>query len=101
MSLQPVIFKKKIVILNDNAYWMIKWKQEDLWFKDWWLDLKNPDFVKYAESYWAKWYRVSKAWELESLVKKCIDSKWVHLIEVPVDYSENKKLLEKLECVRG
>ncbi len=88
-----------IVILNDSSYGMIKWKQENMWMENWWLDFGNPDFVKYAESYWAKWYRVSKSWELSSLIEKCINSKWVHLIDVPVDYSENKKIFDKLGCI--
>lgn len=88
-----------IVILNDNWFWMIKWKQENMWFENWWLDFSNPDFVKYAESYWAKGYRIDKTEEFAPLLEKCLDLKWVHLIEVPVDYSKNKDILKKLECV--
>jgi acetolactate synthase-1/2/3 large subunit len=43
-----------VIILNDSAYGMIKWKQEDMKFENFGLDFKNPDFVKYAESYAAK-----------------------------------------------
>ena len=42
-----------VIILNDNAYGMIKWKQEGMGFDNFGLDYKNPDFVKYAESYWS------------------------------------------------
>jgi len=38
-----------VLILNDSAYGMIKWKQENAGFDDFGLDLGNPDFVKYAE----------------------------------------------------
>ena len=57
------------------------------------LDYGNPDFVKYAESYGAKGYRVEKSDELLELMKKCHSSEGVHLIEVPVDYSENDQIL--------
>ena len=40
-----------VVILRDNAYGMIKWKQANMGLKDYGLDYGNPDFVKYAEAY--------------------------------------------------
>jgi acetolactate synthase I/II/III large subunit len=82
-----------VVILNDNAYGMIRWKQEDMGFDDYGLTYNNPDFVKYAESYGALGYRVNKGSDLKPLLKKCLDSPGVHVIEVPIDYSENKKVL--------
>jgi acetolactate synthase-1/2/3 large subunit len=39
-----------VIILRDDAYSMIKWKQENMGFKNFGLDYGNPDFVKYAES---------------------------------------------------
>ena len=39
-----------VIILRDDAYGMIKWKQENMGFKNFGLDYGNPDFVKYAES---------------------------------------------------
>jgi acetolactate synthase-1/2/3 large subunit len=86
-----------IVILNDNAYGMIKWKQESAGFTDFGLDLGNPDFVKYAESYGANGYRITTASEYEPLLKKCLHSRGIHLIEVPMDYSENALLVKELK----
>ncbi|MBP7061629.1 hypothetical protein KA037_02340 [Patescibacteria group bacterium] len=40
-----------IVVLNDHAYGMIKWKQKAMGFEDYGLDLQNPDFVQLAESF--------------------------------------------------
>ena len=82
-----------VIILRDNAYGMIKWKQANLGLADFGLDYGNPDFVKYAESYGAFGHRVSAAADLLPLLNKCHDSPGVHLIEVPVDYSENDKIL--------
>lgn len=42
-----------IIILNDNAYGMIKRKQQNMWFQDYALDLENPDFTKLAKAFWA------------------------------------------------
>ena len=62
------------------------------------LDFQNPDFVKYAQSYGAFGYRITQAGQLPSVLKTCLDSPGVHLIEVPVDYSENEKVfIEELK----
>jgi len=82
-----------VLILNDNAYGMIKWKQANMGFDNFGLDLGNPDFVKYAESYGACGHRVESSDALIPLIYDCYDKKGVHLIEVPVDYSENDRIL--------
>ena len=82
-----------VVILRDNAYGMIKWKQSGMGFPEFGLDYGNPDFVKYAESYGAMGYRLETTEGLQSLIKKCLSEKGVHVIEVPVDYSENERVL--------
>lgn len=89
-----------IVLLCDNAYGMIKWKQQGMGFQEFGLDFGNPDFVKFAESFSAKGHRFDKAEEFLPLLQKCLDEPGVHLIEVPIDYSETteefgKKLQEK------
>jgi acetolactate synthase-1/2/3 large subunit len=84
-----------ILILRDNAYGMIKWKQSNMGLVDYGLDYGNPDFVKYAESYGAKGYRVKKSSELLEVMEQCHNSEGVHLIEVPVDYSENDRILNQ------
>lgn len=78
-----------VLILNDNGYGMIKWKQKDMGFEDYALDFANPDFVKYAESYGAHGHRVAKFADFELLLNRCLHEKGVHVIEVPVDYSVN------------
>ena len=72
---------------------MIKWKQANMGFKDFGLDYGNPDFVKYAESYGAHGHRVSSAAELLPMLERCHQEPGVHVIEVPVDYSENDRIL--------
>jgi acetolactate synthase-1/2/3 large subunit len=84
-----------VLILNDNSYGMIRWKQANMGFKDWGLTYGNPDFVKYAEAYGANGYRVTSAAELPGLLDKCLNTPGVNLIEVPVDYSDNDPILNK------
>ncbi|KAL3684665.1 hypothetical protein R1sor_002687 [Riccia sorocarpa] len=86
-----------VLVLNDNAYGMIKWKQNAAKFDKFGLDLKNPDFVKYAESYGAKGYRVTDADEFSKLLQECLhgdSAKGVKLIEVPVDYEWANHILD-------
>lgn len=82
-----------VLILNDNAYGMIRWKQANMGFADFGLDYGNPDFVKYAESYGASGYRVESAGHLAELLAQCRDAPGVHVIDCPVDYSENDRIL--------
>lgn len=84
-----------VLILNDSAYGMIKWKQANMDFDDFGLDFNNPDFVMYAESYNASGHRLSTADELVPLLQNCLDQGGVHLIDVPVDYSENDLILNR------
>ena len=81
------------LIVNDNAYGMIRWKQADMGFKDWGLTYNNPDFVKYAQSYGAHGHRVESAEALLPLLKHCLSTPGVNLIDCPIDYSKNSEFL--------
>lgn len=78
-----------VLILNDSAYGMIRWKQEDMGLPDFGLKFNNPNFVMLAESFGATGHKVSSADELEPLLKKLLDTKGVHVVDCPIDYSEN------------
>ena len=82
-----------VLILRDDSYGMIRWKQANMGFADWGLTYGNPDFVKYADSYGAKGHRVESAAHLTELLKHCRDTPGVHLIDCPVDYTENDRIL--------
>lgn len=82
-----------IVILKDDAYGMIRWKQAGMGFHDYGLTYGNPDFVRYAESYGAHGHRVRATQGFAPLLKECLNTTGVHLIELPVDYSENDRVL--------
>ncbi|MEM7509135.1 MAG: acetolactate synthase large subunit [Pseudomonadota bacterium] len=81
------------LILNDNSYGMIRWKQANMGFKDWGLEYNNPDFVKYAESYGAIGHRVGSSAHLTEVLETALSQPGVHLIDCPVDYSENDEIL--------
>ncbi|REJ70321.1 MAG: acetolactate synthase large subunit [Planctomycetota bacterium] len=82
-----------VLVLRDDAYGMIKWKQAHMGFDSFGLDYGNPDFVKYAESYGARGYRIAATDDLAPTMRECTETPGVHLIEVPVDYSDNDRIL--------
>jgi acetolactate synthase-1/2/3 large subunit len=82
-----------VLVLEDRAYGMIRWKQEVDGFSDFGLDFGNPDFVAYAKSYGAKGSRVGKASELSTMLEAAFREGGVHLVVAPVDYSENMRVL--------
>jgi acetolactate synthase I/II/III large subunit len=82
-----------VVVLNDNAYGMIKWKQQAMGFEDFGLDYGNPDFVAYARSYGANGHLITSDQHLQQTLDYCLNTEGVHLIELPVDYSLNHEIL--------
>ncbi|MDH5357548.1 MAG: acetolactate synthase large subunit [Gammaproteobacteria bacterium] len=84
-----------VIILNDSAYGMIKWKQEGMGFNDYGLDYSNPDFVKYADSYGAIGHRPTSHIEFAKILQQALVSKGVHLIDLAVDYSLNHSILNE------
>lgn len=82
-----------VLILCDNGYGMVKWKQEALGFESFGLDYKNPDFVKYAESYGARGHRLERTDGLAELMQLAFESGGVHVIAIPIDYSDNVRIL--------
>lgn len=83
------------LILRDDSYGMIRWKQAGAGFEDWGLEFGNPDFVAYAESYGARGFRVEKTDDLVEMLTSCLEAGGVNVIEVPIDYAENASLTKK------
>lgn len=81
-----------VLIVTDGAFGMIRWKQEGQGLDDFGLKYNNPDFVQYAQSYGAQGYKVSNADALLPLIQSCFNKGGVHIIDVPIDYNENKTL---------
>jgi acetolactate synthase-1/2/3 large subunit len=88
-----------ILIWNDAEYGLITWHQLRRFGRPSHIDFKNPDFVKYAESFGAKGYRVAQATDLVPILKQAFAKDTVAIVDCPVDYSENMKLTERLKTV--
>ena len=85
-----------ILIWSDSEYGLIHWHQLRHFGRPSHITFNNPDFVKFAESFGAKGYRLQAADELVPTLKQAIADNTVVIIDCPVDYSENMKLTERL-----
>jgi len=85
-----------ILVWNDQEYGLIKWKQLNQFGRESNIKFANPDFVKFAESFGAKGYRIEHTEDLLPTLKQAIDDNCVVIIDCPVDYSENQKLTQQL-----
>ncbi len=81
-----------VLVVTDSAYGMIRWKQEGQGLDDFGLEYNNPDFIKYADSYGATGHKIQFSDELIPTIQSCFNQGGVHIIDVAVDYTENKKL---------
>jgi len=84
-----------ILVLCDKAFGMIKWKQVNMGYEDYGLDFNNPDFVMYAQSYGAHGHRLESCEAFLPLLEECFGTPGVHLVEVPIDYSDNDRILNR------
>jgi acetolactate synthase-1/2/3 large subunit len=82
-----------VLILEDHAYGMIRWKQQVDGFTNFGLDFGNPDFVAYAHAYGAKGSRVGSASELVPSLEAAFKRGGVNVVVAAVDYSENMRVL--------
>jgi len=85
-----------VMIWRDSEYGLIKWHQERRFGHANHIGFTNPDFVRYAESFGARGFRVDRAQDLAATLEEAFAANTVAVVDVGVDYSENMKLTEKL-----
>lgn len=85
-----------VIVLNDSAYGMIKWKQEGMGFDNFGLDYYNPDFLRYAESFGVAGHKPANDEEFKKTLTMSLEAGGVHLIDLAVDYSLNHEILNVL-----
>jgi acetolactate synthase-1/2/3 large subunit len=62
-------------------------------FPDFGMTFGNPDFARYAEAYGARGTRVDAIRDLIAVLEAAFVAGGVHLVAVPIDYSENERVL--------
>ncbi|HHT9147044.1 MAG TPA: thiamine pyrophosphate-dependent enzyme, partial [Candidatus Wunengus sp. YC61] len=85
-----------VVIWVDNSYGLIEWKQMNMFKKHFGVRFDNPDFVTLARAYGLPGFKIKDANDFIPTLKQALDFKVPSIIEVPIDYSENLRLTEKL-----
>ena len=90
-----------ILIWNDSEYGLITWHQMRHFGRPSHIDFKNPDFVRYAESFGAKGYRVDRAEDLMPTLNRAMEDDTVVIVDCPVDYAENMKLTARLREMKS
>lgn len=81
-----------ILILRDDGYGFIRWKQAGAGFEDFGMSFGNPDFVDYARAYGAQGLRVESGMQLADVLEDAFDRGGVVLVDCPIDYSANREL---------
>src|SRR6202000_511655 len=81
-----------VMIIQDRAFGMIRWKQAVGGFEDFGMTVGDPDFVAYARAYGANGRRVETADGLAPALEAAFSEGGVQLVVVPVDYSENVRV---------
>jgi acetolactate synthase I/II/III large subunit len=95
MNMQELETAKRIgtpfvtLIFNDGGYGLIEWKQMNQFKESSYIKFDNPDFVKLAESFGLKGYRVESAESLMPILRVALEQDVPTIIDCPVDYREN------------
>jgi acetolactate synthase I/II/III large subunit len=82
-----------VLVIVDSAYGMIRWKQAVDHFPDFGMTFGNPDFVAYARAYGAEGHLVDSVEALVPVLEAAFTAGGVQLVAVPIDYSENTRVL--------
>jgi acetolactate synthase I/II/III large subunit len=88
-----------VLVFNDCGYGLIRWKQMRQFDRSAFVDFRNPDFVKYAESFAATGHRIETADELAPALRTALSSNRLTIIDCPVDASENLRLSQRLDAL--
>jgi len=84
------------LVLRDDGFGLIKMKQIQRYGRSAFVDFQNPDLVGLAQSFGAKGYRIQSADELLPALNDAFQQRVPAVIDCPVDYSENVRLMDQL-----
>jgi acetolactate synthase-1/2/3 large subunit len=84
-----------ILLLRDDAYGMIRWKQAEMGYPDYGMMFGNPDFVAFAQAHGAHGHRPGSADEFLPTLERAFNAGGVHLIDLAIDYSDNHRILNE------
>ncbi|MER8766954.1 acetolactate synthase large subunit [Mesorhizobium sp. M0968] len=76
-----------VLVLQDNAYGMIRWKQAAEGYSEYGTTFGNPNFVAYAKAYGIEARRIEGPDDLMPTLEAAFAAGGIHLISAQVDYS--------------
>jgi acetolactate synthase-1/2/3 large subunit len=82
-----------VLVLKDDGYGMIQWKQVAQGHQPFALNFNNPDFVANAESFHVSGHRITQTDQLVTTLNDCFKQGGVHVVELPIDYADNLAVL--------
>ena len=85
-----------VLVWEDNAYGLIAWKQQNEFGRHTDLSFGNPDWLELAHAFGWNGYRCEKSGELRETLEKALAAPGPSLVAIPIDYSENVKLTQRL-----
>ncbi|WP_026911304.1 acetolactate synthase large subunit [Patulibacter minatonensis] len=85
-----------VLVWEDDGYGLIEWKMEMELGTSSSVKFGNPDVVAFTESFGGRGVRITSADQLLPALEEGLASDGVTVIAVPVDYSENLRLTERL-----
>ncbi|MFM1468982.1 acetolactate synthase AlsS [Yersinia enterocolitica] len=84
------------IIWVDNGYNMVEIQEQKKYHRSSGVSFGPIDFKMYAESFGAKGFAVESADELTVKLHQAMDNQGPAVIAIPVDYSDNYRLMEEL-----
>jgi acetolactate synthase-1/2/3 large subunit len=83
-----------VLILRDDGYGVIRWKQQRQFGRTAGVDFGNPDFVALARAFGCEGLTIKAAKELRPALEQALAARGPVVIDCPVDYRENDRLAE-------
>ena len=90
-----------VVVWRDDGYGLIDWKQRNEFGRPFAVEFGNPDLVDYARSFGIPGFRPESADDLYPTLMRALEVDGPAVVDVPIDYSENVKLTERLGGLFG
>ena len=82
------------LIWNSHSYNMVEFQEQAHYGRVSGIELGHYDVVKFAESFGCRGYNVDSADSLGPVLREALDQSVPVLINIPIDYSDNQKLMQ-------
>ncbi len=85
-----------VMVWEDGGYGLISWKQETEFGRHTRLSFNNPNWTSLSESFGWNPFSCQNAADLSEALEQAFNTPGPSLLTIPIDYTENKKLTQRL-----